>query len=104
MSAPPATIFHVAFADEIVWDAEDRYHAKSLATEGFIHASYRGKVEESARLYFPAGADLRVLEVDPTGLDVRVAETPRGPMPHIYGPIPRKHLVRIIPLSALFTP
>jgi uncharacterized protein (DUF952 family) len=99
----PATIFHVARAEEITWDADARYHAKSLATEGFIHASYREKVVESARLYFPADAELRVMEIDPTGLDVRVAETPRGPMPHIHGPIPRKHVVRIVPIDALST-
>lgn len=87
------SIFHVAVADELLWE-NDHYAALSLTTEGFIHASYREKVLESARLYFPAGADLRVLEIDPTGLDVRVVQTPRGPMPHIHGSIPRAAVVR----------
>ena len=99
--APPTTIFHVLHAADLAWDADDCYHAKSLATEGFLHASYREKVVESARLYFPADADLRVMEIDPMGLDVRVAQTPRGPMPHVYGALPRRHVVRSVTLDAL---
>lgn len=95
MAEEMSTIFHVALADELHW-ANDHYAARSLTTEGFIHASYREKVLESARLYFPANADLRILEIDPTGLDVRVVETPRGPMPHIHGAIPRASVVRIV--------
>jgi uncharacterized protein (DUF952 family) len=84
-------IFHVVRREELVWDADGRYHARSLASEGFVHASYRAKVVESAKLYFPADADLVVLEIDPTKLEARIeiADTPRGPMPHIFGPIPR---------------
>lgn len=89
-----ACIFHVVRAEDLRW-SNDLYEAASLATEGFIHASYRDEVLESARLYFPAAADLRVLEIDPAGLDVRVAETPRGPMPHVHGPIPRSAVVRV---------
>lgn len=90
-SAAVTPIFHVAHRADVVWDAAGDYHAKSLATEGFVHASYREKVVESARLYFPADADLVVLEIDPAKLSARieVAQTPRGPMPHVFGPIPR---------------
>lgn len=84
-------IFHIVQRKDLVWDADDRYRPASLASEGFIHASYRDRVAESARLYFPADADLVVLAIDPTKLDCRVeiADTPRGPMPHIHGPLPR---------------
>lgn len=69
--------------------AADRYAPDSLAREGFIHCSYRDAVAESARLYFPQGAPITVLQVDPRRLDapVREAATPRGPMPHVHGPI-----------------
>ncbi len=62
----------------------------SLATEGFVHASYAPKVRESAALYFPPGSDLQVLRIDPRRLACRVVEaaTPRGPMPHVHGAIP----------------
>jgi uncharacterized protein (DUF952 family) len=89
-----AVVFHVVRAEELRW-ADDLYAAASLEAEGFVHASYREKVLESARLYFPANADLRILEIDPRGLDVRVVETPRGPMPHIHQAVPRSAVRRI---------
>jgi putative intracellular protease/amidase len=64
----------------------------SLASEGFVHASYQDRVTESARLYFPAGEALVVHQIDPRRiLDLRVdvAATPRGPMPHLHAPVPR---------------
>lgn len=62
----------------------------SLRREGFVHASYAPALLESARLYFPPGAALTALQVDPRRLEARVEEaaTPRGPMPHVHGPIP----------------
>lgn len=61
----------------------------SLATEGYIHCSYRDAVAESARLYFPADAAPAVLAIDPRRLDAPLVEaaTPRGPMPHAHGPV-----------------
>lgn len=95
-------IYHVVRRDELTWDSDDRYRAKSLTTEGFVHASYREKVEESAKLYFPADADLLVLAIDEKRLDVKVevVETPRGPMPHVKGPIPRA-AVTVLKLTQL---
>ena len=88
-------LFHVLHAEaasfsDRSWGSDGRYRPASLEREGFIHASYRDAVLESARLYFPAGADLRVLAIDPRRLDVPVegARTPRGPMPHVCGSIP----------------
>ena len=97
-------LFHIKPVDDaskqescqVLFDAEKglpeeaRYAPASLATEGFIHASFLADVAASARLYFPANAGLEVLQIDPRRLDVPVvfAPTPRGPMPHIHGPIP----------------
>jgi len=95
-------IFHIVQRAHLVWDADDRYRPASLATEGFIHASYRDKVAESARLYFEPGADLVVLALDESKLEARVevASTPRGPMPHVHGPIPRAAVVEMTPIAA----
>ena len=84
-------LFHIAHRDAVHFDDTDRYAPDSLAREGFIHCSYRDAVTESARLYFPEGVILVVLAIDPRLLDVSVdvAATPRGPMPHVCGPIPR---------------
>lgn len=83
-------IFHVVRSEELAWGKDGRYAPASLAAEGFVHASFRDRVKESARLYFSPGARLRVLAIDPRRLDVpiEVAETPRGPMPHVMGSIP----------------
>ena len=87
------------------FDLPDRYEPESLAREGFVHCSLRDAVRESARLYFariPA-EKLRVLRIDPRRLDapVRFEQTPRGPMPHVYGPIPRDAVAEVIPMGAL---
>ena len=50
--------------EDLVW-VNGTYRAASLAMEGFIHCSYRDRVAESARLYFPGNGDLVVLH---TGL------------------------------------
>ncbi len=74
----------------ITKDDSPPYASPEAGSDGFIHASFQGAVAESARLYFPAGAILHVLQIDPRRLDARVelAQTPRGPMPHIHGAVP----------------
>jgi uncharacterized protein (DUF952 family) len=59
-------------------------------------------VAESARLYFPGGARLLVLAIDPRRLDVPVvvASTPRGSMPHIHGSVPIQ-AVRVLEMDEL---
>jgi len=95
-------LFHVRERGAPV-SSRDRYAPVSLARDGFIHASFRGDVAESARLYFAASAALEVLEIDPRRLDapVELAPTPRGPMPHIHGSIPGDAIRRVLALSEL---
>jgi len=100
----PRWLFHLVRAEDLGWGSDGRYAPASLARERFIHASYKDRVEESARLYFEADElpALRVLAIDPRRLDVpvEVADTPRGPMPHVHGSIP-VDAVRVIGLDAL---
>jgi cyclohexyl-isocyanide hydratase len=79
----------------------DPYTPADFAREGFVHASFRDAVRESARLHFPAGADLVALRIDPRRLDVAVdiVATPRGPMPHIPGAVPRDAIRAEVELS-----
>lgn len=96
-------LFHVLRAGEIGWGSDGRYRPKSLEQEGFIHASYRDAVLESARLYFSGDpTNLSVFAIDPRRLDVpvEVVDTPRGPMPHVKGGIPCD-AVRILTLDAV---
>jgi uncharacterized protein (DUF952 family) len=83
-------LYHVLDSRERI---DDPYTPPSLAREGFVHCSFRGLVVESARLYFATDVPLRVLQIDPRGLDVRIADTPRGPMPHVHQPIPTSAIV-----------
>ena len=75
-------------------EVSEPYAPESLATEGFVHCSLRDAVAESARLYF-AGVEVSVLRIDPRRLEARVelVDTPRGPMPHVHGPIPADAIV-----------
>ena len=93
-------LYHVLPADVALGEP---YAPPSLVQEGYIHCSFRDAAAESARLYFPAGVPLRVLQIDPRRVrgEVRVVETPRGPMPHVHGPIPRAAIVRELPLDQL---
>src|SRR3954471_16978315 len=90
-------LYHVRVAGPL----PDPYAPPSLSAEGFIHCSYLPEVAESARLYFPPGAPLEVLKIDPRGLDVEVAMTPRGPMPHVRGAIPQTAIAARLTLPEL---
>jgi uncharacterized protein (DUF952 family) len=94
-------IYHALLREE--WErVEGAYAPESLALEGFVHASYCDVILESARLYVaPRGACV-ILRIDPRMLDVviDVADTPRGPMPHMLGPVNRAAIVDVVPLEA----
>ena len=99
-------LFHLVRPEDLGWRSDGRYAPPSLEREGFIHASYKDKVLESASLYFSAEdvPRLRLLAIDPRRLDVplEIADTPRGPMPHIVGSIP-VDAVRVLDLGAVET-
>jgi uncharacterized protein (DUF952 family) len=66
---------------------------RSLAEEGFLHASYEHQWQGVRDAYYGDVTEpLVLLEVDPALLDVPlVVETPEGAdeaFPHIYGPLP----------------
>ncbi len=74
----------------------------SLGGEGFVHCSFRDVVVESATRYLPDASNVDIFQIDPRRLEARivVADTPRGPMPHVHGPIPRDAIVSVTPKSA----
>ncbi|MBK8997847.1 MAG: DUF952 domain-containing protein [Myxococcales bacterium] len=91
-------------SETLVWNEARRYAPPSLGAEGFVHASFKDAVLESARLHFRGvpSEQLSLLAIDPRRLDVPVelAPTPRGPMPHVHGAIP-EDATRVIPLASL---
>lgn len=75
-----------------------------IAPEGFVHCSFKTDVRATVSVHYariPA-RDLRVIRIDPRRVaDVRIEATPRGPMPHVFGPITRDAIVETIPLDAI---
>lgn len=79
----------------------DAYAPASFAAEKFIHASFQPEVLESARQFFPAGAKLDVLQIDPRRVPYDVVATDRGPMPHITKRIAGTAIAARFPLDAI---
>ena len=79
----------------IATPVEDPYAPPGLQQEGFIHASFAPAIAESVRLYFSSPTQVEILQIDARALavPVTIADTPRGPMPHIMGPIATSAIV-----------
>ncbi|KAA1420823.1 DUF952 domain-containing protein [Nocardioides humilatus] len=110
-----ATIFHLALASD--WAAAQQSGAytistlgRSLAEEGFIHASRADQwTAVRERFYGDVVEPLLLLQIDTGRLDVPVIEEPPAPgvtetFPHIYGPLPVGAVVKAIPLSDVADP
>jgi uncharacterized protein (DUF952 family) len=98
MTPKPRWLYHVLNASEAFFDS---YAPASFAKEKFIHASFQPDVLESARHFFPAGAALNVLQIDPRRVPYEIVDTDRGPMPHISKRIPGTAIAARFPLDAI---
>ncbi|MEV0195252.1 DUF952 domain-containing protein [Nonomuraea sp. NPDC050691] len=94
------TILHLALATD--WQAAQHtgdYRVstlgRTLAEEGFIHCSRdTAQLDGVHNTYYSAVTEpLLVLEIDPTGLDVRL----ENGFPHLYGPLPLTAVTAIRP-------
>ncbi|HKE20581.1 MAG TPA: DUF952 domain-containing protein [Kofleriaceae bacterium] len=104
LNLPGRWLYHLIEADGDAARRRAPLHAPdSLALEGFIHCSFQPDVAESARLHFPPGARLLALRIDPRRLGIAAVEapTPRGPMPHLFGPLRREAVVEVLELDAV---
>ncbi|HTT50425.1 MAG TPA: DUF952 domain-containing protein [Streptosporangiaceae bacterium] len=102
-------LYHIAAAQD--WaqaqrDGEYRMstRGRTLAEEGFIHASTAGQVVPVANaLYRDEHRGLVLLVLDPAriGAEIRWEPVPglAGPFPHIYGPLPVAAVRRAVPLE-----
>lgn len=108
MSDPaPERIFHIATAADWRRALETGSYTTStvgvsLAEEGFIHASRRDQVQGVFdRYYRSLGEDLVLLTIDTARLssEVRVEPVGTDTYPHVYGPIDRRAVVDVAPLS-----
>lgn len=65
------------------------YRPPSLESQGFVHLSRPDQVEATADRFYAGRADLLLLSVDPSGLDLRWEEGEPGELfPHVYEALP----------------
>ena len=106
---PVSWIYHIATRDD--WERARRdgeyttsTAGKTLAEEGFIHASQAAQVAGVANMFYRDSPDDLVVLVIDTGLvraPVRYEDVPGAdaPFPHIYGPLNTDAVVGARPLS-----
>jgi uncharacterized protein (DUF952 family) len=107
--APGEHIFHIATVDEwqaaqLAGDYRVSTLGRSLADEGFIHASRADQVDGVRNAFYAdPGLRLVLLEIDPARLDVELRlEVPPGAeaaFPHIYGPLRTDAVVAVRDLA-----
>jgi len=96
VAEPLTVIYHIATAPDWARAQRDGQYTTStrdrtLAEEGFIHASTAEQVAPVANRYFRGLPDLLVLVIDPGRVrpEIRVEQVAGSaePFPHIYGPL-----------------
>lgn len=93
-------IFHIV--DRGTWrdaQAGGEYRPPSLDTEGFIHFSFAGQVNEVANRLYRDRPDLCVIEIetDAIGAEVRVEDSygTGTAFPHLYGSVPPAAVIAV---------
>jgi uncharacterized protein (DUF952 family) len=99
-------IYHIATAAD--WaraQRDERYTTstrdRTLAEEGFIHASAAEQVAAVANAFYRGVPDLIVLVIDPdrVGAEIRYELVAGSSYPHIYGPLNTDAVVGTRPLE-----
>lgn len=96
------SLFHITTRSE--WERVlGTYRAPSLETQGFIHLSTSAQWRKTAARFFNGQRHLVLLELDPTGLDVRFEPADGDHFPHLYGALPITAVLRITSFSVSAT-
>ena len=96
-------ILHITTAGE--WEAaqaDGKYRAPSLDSEGFIHCSSPTQVTHVADWFYRDVPDLVLLCIDPHRLTSALRWEPSadnfaGDFPHVYGPIDVEAVTKVVP-------
>lgn len=99
-------IYHIATAADWAQALRDGQYTTStrdrtLAEEGFIHASTAEQVAPVANAFYQGVPDLVVLVIDPglVGPEIRHESVAGSSYPHIYGPLNADAVVGTRPLE-----
>lgn len=101
-------IYHIAaaadWADAVAAGAYTvSTKGRTLAEQGFIHASQAAQVVPVANLFYTGDDGLVLLVIDPERLraEVRYEQVPGSdlPFPHIYGPINPDAVTEVLPFA-----
>jgi uncharacterized protein (DUF952 family) len=102
-------IYHIATASDWAQARRDGEYTistrgRTLAEEGYIHASTAAQVASVANVFYQDLPDLLVLVIDAdrVGPEIRYEQVPGAdaPFPHIYGPLNVDAVVDTRPLVA----
>lgn len=103
-------IYHIATRAD--WEralADGEYTTSSvgrtLAEEGFIHASHASQVARTANKFYrevPADLVLLVIDEERVRAEVRYEDVPGAelPFPHVYGPLNADAVLEALPFAA----
>lgn len=92
-------IYHIVLPE--IWAAFDSglYRHASLATEGFIHCSFKDQLDGVIKRYYSSEPELVILEIESDQLMSRMIKEPSTNCeiyPHVYGPINRDAILRVL--------
>ena len=92
-------IYHIVAPK--IWERfadEYEYEAESLASEGFIHCSYKNQLDDVLQRYYANADKVLVLSINPHYLTSELLAEPstnREIYPHIYGKINKSAIVAV---------
>jgi uncharacterized protein (DUF952 family) len=93
-------LFHIV--ERGIWalaESAGEYRPESLQSEGFVHFSFAGQVNDTAQRHYADAVNLCVVEIDPGRLAVPVViEDSHGAgaaFPHVYAAIPTDAAVAV---------
>ena len=94
-------IFHIAHQGDVdELEMAGSLEPPSLVSEGFVHCSTAAQVLDTTARYYPADAELVLIELDQevVGADVRWPEVyPGQRFPHLHGPLLADSVVAVHP-------
>jgi len=92
-------VYHIVLPEDWAAFDTDLYRAKSLETEGFIHCSFAEQLDGVIERYYVGVDEIVILEIETDALMSRLVKEPSTNdeiYPHIYGPINRAAIVRVL--------